>query len=467
MTAEAEPRVFAGRRFAVMGLGRAGLAAATRLAAWGADVAAWDDGEAQREAARAAGVRVVDLAAMPLSGTHALVLSPGIPHRLPAPHPVAAKAMAEAVPIVADVEFLFRAVRATGSRARFVGVTGTNGKSTTTALAAHILRRAGVPTEAGANLGPPALSLKILGSEGVYCLEMSSYMLERLATIRFDAAAMLNLSADHLDRHGDMAGYAAAKRHIFDRQDATCTAVVGVDDPHAAAIADALASGPARLVRISGRGVLKGGVYVAHGRVVDDRGAAPVRLASLVGSTTLPGTHNAQNAAAAAALAVSLGVGANEIADGIGSFPGLPHRQELVAEVAGVRFVNDSKATNADAAARALGCYRRVFWIAGGRPKEGGIAPLAPLFPTIAHAYLIGEAAQAFAATLAEAGVPHTVSGTLERAVAQAFADARKSSPSVVLLSPACASFDQFRDYEARGEAFAAQARALAAEAAP
>ena len=467
MTAGAEPRLFLGRRFAVMGLGRAGLAAATRLAAWGADVAAWDDSEARREAAREVGVRLVDLAAVPLAGMEALVLSPGIPHRLPAPHPVAAKAIAESVPIVADVELLFRAVRASGSRARFVGVTGTNGKSTTTALTAHILRRAGIPTEAGANLGPPALSLNILGSDGVYCLEMSSYMLERLATIRFDAAAMLNLSADHLDRHGDMAGYAAAKRHIFDRQDATCTAVVGVDDPHTAAIADALASGPARLVRISGRGVLKGGVYVAHGRVVDDRGAHPVRLASLLGSATLLGTHNAQNAAAAAALAVSLGVGANEIADGIGSFPGLTHRQELVAEVAGVRFVNDSKATNADAAARALACYRRVFWIAGGRPKEGGIASLAPLFPAIAHAYLIGEAAEAFAATLAAAGVPHTISGTLERAVAQAFADARAEAPAVVLLSPACASFDQFRDYEARGEAFAAEARALAAGAVP
>jgi len=467
MSAATEPRVFAGRRFAVMGLGSAGLAAATRLAAWGAEVTAWDDQEVRREAARAAGVTVADLAARPLAGTHALVLSPGIPHRLPAPHPVAAKAMAEAVPIVADVELLFRAVRATGSRARFLGVTGTNGKSTTTALTAHILRRAGLPTEAGANLGPPALSLNILGSEGVYCLEMSSYMLERLATIRFDAAAMLNLSADHLDRHGDMAGYAAAKQHIFDRQDATCTAVVGVDDPHAAAMAEALAAGPARLVRISGRGVLRGGVYVAHGRVVDDRGAFPVRLASLVGSTTLPGTHNAQNAAAAAALAAAVGVGANEIADGIGSFPGLPHRQEQVAEVAGVRFVNDSKATNADAAARALGCYRRVFWIAGGRPKEGGIAPLAPFFPAIAHAYLIGEAAEGFAATLAAAGVPHTVSATLDRAVEQAFAAARAEAPSVVLLSPACASFDQFRDFEARGEAFAAQARALAAEVGP
>jgi UDP-N-acetylmuramoylalanine--D-glutamate ligase len=462
--------LFAGRRFAVLGLGRAGLAAATRLAAWGAEVTAWDDGETQREmgreAARMAGVRLADLATAPLAGADALVLSPGIPHRLPKPHPVAARAMAEGVPILSDVELLYRAVRASGSRARFAGITGTNGKSTTTALLAHILGEAGVPAQAGANLGPPALSLNILGSEGVYCLEMSSYMLERLATIRFDAAAMLNLSADHLDRHGDMAGYAAAKRHIFDRQDETCTAVVGVDDPDSAAMAEGLAAGPAKLVRISGRGVLKGGVYVAHGRVVDDRGTAPVRLASLVGNTTLLGTHNAQNAAAAAALAASLGVGANEIAAAIASFPGLSHRQQRVAEIAGVSFVNDSKATNADAASRALACYPRLFWIAGGRPKEGGIRTLSGHFPRIAHAYLIGEAAEDFAATLAAAGVPHTRAGTLAAAVAQAFAAARAEAPAVVLLSPACASFDQFRDFEARGEAFAAAVASLAAEVA-
>ena len=466
MSAAAEPALFAGRRFAVLGLGRAGLAAATRLAAWGAVVEAWDDQEATREAAKGAGVTVADLAAGSLSGAEALILSPGIPHRLPRPHPVAAKAIAEGVPILSDAEILYRAVRTSGSSARFAGITGTNGKSTTTALLAHILRRAGVDTEAGANLGPPALSLKILGSGGVYTLEMSSYMLERLATIRFDAAAMLNLSADHLDRHGDMAGYAAAKRHVFDRQDATCTAVVGVDDAASAAMADDLAAGPARLIRVSGLRVLEGGVHAAQGRVMDARGPSPIRLASLVGHPTLPGAHNAQNAAAAAALALSLGIGPVAITDGISSFPGLPHRQQTVTEIAGVRFVNDSKATNADAAARALACYPRLFWIAGGRPKEGGIAPLAAHFPRIAHAFLIGEAADDFASTLAGAGVPHTVSGTLEGAVAAAFEAARRAAPSVVLLSPACASFDQFPNFEARGEAFARHAAALAAQVA-
>lgn len=461
-----EPPLFAGRRFAVLGLGRAGLAAARRLSAWGATVTAWDDGADAREAARASGITLAEPEQMPGAGVDGLVLSPGIPHRLPKPHPVAARALALGVPILADVELLFRAVRATGSRARFAGITGTNGKSTTTALLAHILRRAGLTTEAGANLGPPALSLNILGSEGVYTLEMSSYMLERLATIRFDAAAMLNLSPDHLDRHGDMAGYAAAKRHIFDRQDSSSTAVIGVDEAASAAMADSLAAGPARLVRISARGVLAGGVYVAHGRVVDNTGPAPRRLASLVGIPTLPGTHNAQNAAAAAALADSLGIDANAIADGIASFPGLPHRQQRVGEVGGVVFVNDSKATNADAAARALGCYDRVFWIAGGRQKEGGIAPLAPWFGRIAHAYLIGEAASDFAATLDAAGVPHTVAGTLEAAVSLAHDAARREAPAVVLLSPACASFDQFANFEARGEAFARAVASLGVEVA-
>ena len=232
-------------------------------------------------------------------------------------------------------------------------------------------------------------------------------------------------------------------------------------------MADELAAGPARLIRISARGVLRGGIYVAHGRVVDDRGAAPVRLASLVGNATLPGTHNAQNAAAAAALARALGVGENEIAAGIGSFPGLPHRQQLVGEVASVRFINDSKATNADAAARALACYRRVFWIAGGIAKEGGITTLAPWFGRIAQAFLIGEAAGSFAGTLAEAGVAHRIVGTLDEAVAAAFAAARAEAhpdaPTVVLLSPACASFDQFTSFEARGDAFAHAVSALRA----
>lgn len=455
---------FAGETVAVMGLGRAGLPGALALARLGARVLAWDDSEAARQQAAAAGVPLVDLATADFAAIDALLLSPGIPHRLPAPHPVAARALAAGRPIVCDADLLFRAVRAAGSAARFVGITGTNGKSTTTALLGHILACAGRHHAVGGNLGTPALALNILGSEGVYALEMSSYMLERIARIRFDAAAMLNLSPDHLDRHGDMAGYEAAKRRIFDRQDGGCTAVVGIDDAAGRAMAEALAAGPARLVRISGTAAVPGGVYVENARLIDARGAQPQRIASLVRHPTLPGAHNAQNAAAAAALAFSLGIPPEDVAAGVASFPGLPHRQERIAAIEGVLFVNDSKGTNADAAARALACYPRVFWIAGGRAKEGGIAPLAPLFRRVARAFLIGESADAFAATLAAHGVAHEVAGTLEAAVAAAFAAARAEAPAVVLLSPAAASFDQFANFEARGEAFRAAVARLAEE---
>jgi UDP-N-acetylmuramoylalanine--D-glutamate ligase len=458
---------FAGETVAVMGLGRAGLPDALALMRLGARVLAWDDSETARQQAAAAGVPLADLATADFAAIDALLLSPGIPHRLPAPHPVAARALAAGTAIVCDADLLFRAVRAAGSAARFAGITGTNGKSTTTALLGHILACAGRPRAVGGNLGTPALALNILGSDGVYALEMSSYMLERIARIRFDAAAMLNLSPDHLDRHGDMAGYEAAKRRIFDRQDADCTAVVGIDDAGGRAMADALAAGPARLIRISGATAVPGGIYVENARLIDARGAHPQRIASLVRHPALPGAHNAQNAAAAAALALALGIPVEDVAAGIASFPGLPHRQERVAEIEGVLFVNDSKGTNADAAARALACYPRVFWIAGGRAKEGGIAPLAPHFPRVARAFLVGESARAFAATLAAHGVAHEIAGTLEAAVPAAFAAARAAAPAVVLLSPAAASFDQFAHFEARGEAFRAAVARLARERAP
>jgi UDP-N-acetylmuramoylalanine--D-glutamate ligase len=316
-----------------------------------------------------------------------------------------------------------------------VGITGTNGKSTTTALLAHILDVAGVPCAAGANLGPAALGLRLLPDDGVYVLEMSSYMLERLVTLRFDVAAFLNLSADHLDRHGDMAGYFAAKRHVFDRQDSSCAAVVGVDDEFGRAMAAELGG---RAVKISGAAF------------------------DVMGARALPGAHNAQNAAAAVAMARALGVAEAAIFEGIQTYPGLPHRQEEVANVAGVRFVNDSKATNADAVARAMGCYENFVWIAGGMAKEGGIAPLAPLFSRVAKACLIGRDAAAFAAVLDAHGVACEVVETLERAVPAAFGFARKAGADVILFSPAAASFDQFANFEERGERFAALARGVA-----
>jgi UDP-N-acetylmuramoylalanine--D-glutamate ligase len=444
---------FLGARIAVVGLGRAGLPAALRLMDWGAEVVAWDDGEAPRRAAAAAGVSLRNPAEGRLRAD-ALLLSPGIPHLLPRAHPAADAARATGAPILCDAEFLYRAVLAAQSRARFVGVTGTNGKSTTTALIHHLLTTAGRAAAVGGNLGPPALSLNILGSEGIYTLEMSSYMLERIATLRFNVAVMLNLSPDHLDRHGDMAGYAAAKARIFARQQPEDVAVLGQDDALTAAMAAGLAG---RIVPISGSVPQPGGVWGEGHGLRDDAGA----ILDLRDAPALPGSHNAQNAAAAAAACRALGVARADIAAGIASFAGLPHRLERVAEARGVVFVNDSKATNADSAARALASYDRVVWIAGGEAKEGGIESLAPFFPRIARAFLIGRDAPLLARTLSTRGVPCEIAGKLEAAVPAAAAAAFGGAAPVVLLSPACASWDQFSGFDARGDRFRDLARAL------
>ncbi|MGI4747306.1 MAG: UDP-N-acetylmuramoyl-L-alanine--D-glutamate ligase [Janthinobacterium lividum] len=440
MTANFPNTLFAGRRYAVLGLGRNGLPVVRALLAMGATVQAWDDGEAGRLAlGNEPGLTLADFDSM--AGFDALVLSPGIPHHLPAPHPVALMAREIGITILSDADLLFEAVRAAGSRARFVGITGTNGKSTTTALLTHLLTTAGIPNAAGGNLGPASLALPLLGDDGVYVLEMSSYMLERIDTLRFDAACLLNLSPDHLDRHDGMDGYTRAKLEIFTRQTQADLAVIGLDDADSRAIA---ARGTvARLVTVSGH--------------------APGPLApALADAAALPGAHNAQNALAAAAIARHLGVSDADIASGLTSFPGLPHRQRLVASIDGIDFIDDSKATNADAAARALGCYDRLIWIAGGIAKSGGIDELAPFFPRVELTLLIGHDAPALARTLTRYEVAHRIVETLEAAVPQALDAARSHSVPVVLLSPACASFDQFASFEARGQRFAELARDLA-----
>jgi UDP-N-acetylmuramoylalanine--D-glutamate ligase len=446
--------IFAGSRFAVVGLGRNGLPAARALRAMGADVTVWDDSETARVQAAAEGFVVAD---PEMAGLTALVLSPGIPHLLPQPHPAATRARAAGVPILSDAELLYRAVRASGSRARFAGVTGTNGKSTTTALLAHILATVGIPVAAGGNLGTPALALPLLPDNGVYVIEMSSYMLERIVSLRFDTAAMLNLSADHIERHGDMPGYARVKRSIFDRQTASDTAVLGIDDAWSREMVQEMRGRPGRVVTISPTSPAD--VRVVENVLRDADGP----IADLARAPTLPGTHNAQNAAAAATMALALGVPRPAIARGIETYPGLPHRQELVAKFAGVTFVNDSKATNTDSAARALGCYDRVLWIAGGMAKEGGIASLAPFFPRIARAFLIGRDAPALAATLAAHGVAHEIVGSLPHAVDAAWRAARAGEGDIVLLSPACASWDQFTGFDQRGDVFRELVHALAA----
>jgi UDP-N-acetylmuramoylalanine--D-glutamate ligase len=435
---------FDGVKTAVLGLGKSGLVAAKALMKGGADVIAWDDDAKKRAAAEAEGVPIVDLATASLDEVPSLVLSPGIPHTWPKPHPIVARAKAAGLEIIGDIELLARTQR----EARWVGITGTNGKSTTTALLGHVLAVTGRDVAVGGNLGTPALSLDDIGQDGLYVLEMSSYQLELTVSITWDVAILLNVTPDHLDRHGGMEGYIAAKKRIFHRQTRPRAAVIGVDDPICRALcAELQRAGDQVVIPISAEDPVSGGVWAEGGYLVDD-GAPVLELAR---AERLPGKHNWQNIAAVWAAAKHLGVQPPQIAASILTFPGLAHRQELVDTLGGVKWVNDSKATNADATEKALACYDDIWWIAGGLPKEGGIASLAPYFPRIRHVYLIGQAAEEFARAL-DGKVPYTMSGTLAGAVAAARQAARPGG--VVLLSPACASFDQFANFEARGDAF-------------
>ncbi len=435
-----------GKTVAMMGLGKSGTATARALAASGATVLAWDDAEAAREAAAAAGVEIVDPAGVDFADVDEVVWSPGIPHTFPRPHPVAVRAREAGKRLLGDVELLAQAKPG----ARFLTVTGTNGKSTTTTLLAHILREAGREVAAGGNLGTAALDLPDLGREGRYVLELSSYQLELTHSLRARAGALLNISPDHLGRHGGLEGYAAAKRRLFDLLAPGGTAVIGDDDE------------PCRVIlqEMEARGLDVAEISVEH---YDTHVAAPdgvlrekgQPVCDLKAIATLPGRHNWQNACAAYAMARADGVAPEAIARALASYPGLAHRQELVAVIDGVAYVNDSKATNADAVEKALACYDRIYWILGGQAKEGGIDSLRPHFGRVAHAFLIGEAADTFAATL-DGAVPFTRCRELAVAVAKARQRAL-SDPNpgtVVLLSPACASWDQFKSFEHRGDVF-------------
>jgi UDP-N-acetylmuramoylalanine--D-glutamate ligase len=440
------------RPYAILGLGLSGLATARALLAAGREVWAWDDNARVRAEAAQSGLSVVDLKDADLHLAEALLLSPGIPHTHPAPHPLALRAREARVPIIGDGELLARAMPAP----RRVGITGTNGKSTTTALIGHILAAAGRRCQVGGNLGRPMLDFDPLDDQGIYVIEMSSYQLELMPSLAFDVALLLNITPDHLSRHGGLDGYVAAKRLIFAGDRPGRTAVIGIDDDICLDIARSLEhAGGWRVVPVSTRVPLEGGVFVAGRMVVDAVGSSPSPVFALDEAPALPGEHNAQNAAAAYAACRALGVEAPDIAQAILTFPGLAHRMERIAQVAGVTYVNDSKATNPEAAARALACYRTIYWIAGGRPKEGGLDALDPFLDRIRHAFLIGEAADSFARSL-DGRVPLSRSGTLDRAVEAARRQAERDGlpDAVVLLSPACASFDQFRNFEARGDAF-------------
>ena len=446
---------FAGKKVAVFGLGGSGLASTSALLAGGGDVVAFDDDQQSVAKANAAGIPTADLRAVDWSRIAALVLAPGVPLTHPEPHWAVRLAQQADVEVIGDIELFCRERRKLSPDSAFVAITGTNGKSTTAALTAHLAATAGMDAQLGGNIGTAILSLLPPRPGRVHVIECSSYQIDLAPTLDPSIGILINLSEDHLDRHGTMAHYAAVKERLVAGVPADGAAIVGVDDEWCRAIADRLAKAGKRLERISVRGKIPDGLYLEDRRIMRAAGGAAAPLAELGGIGSLRGLHNAQNAACAAAAALALGLDAAAIQAGLRSFPGLAHRMEEVGRRGAVLFVNDSKATNADSAAQALACFDDIFWIAGGKPKTGGIESLRRFFPRIRKAYLIGEAAEDFAASLG-AGVPHEIAGTLDNALAAAARDA-EASPArepVVLLSPACASFDQYRNFEVRGDAF-------------
>ena len=467
---------YRGQCVGVFGLGKAGSATVASLVAGGAKVFAWDDsfspsplmgegaggGDVASHSSPLSnpptqggmGFERIHYSQWPWHELKVLVLAPGVPLTHPAPHAVVAMAHQHSVPILGDIELLYRAQ----PQARYVAITGTNGKSTTTALIGHILNEAGLRVQVGGNIGTAALTLEPLGEGGIYVLETSSYQLDLVRTTRFNVAVFLNITPDHLDRHGTMENYVAAKCHIFARQQPGDVAVIAVDDEWTRKIALSLqspVSSVASLTEVSGYQPLQRGIFAEQGTLIDATGDRRLETGNLTSISSLTGRHNWQNAAAAYAACRACGVAPDVIFAAMKTFPGLKHRLQLVAEIGGVRFINDSKATNADATSNALAPYDTIYWILGGKPKEGGIVSLSEYFPKIRHAFLIGQAAEEFARTL-EGRVPYTHCGTLEAAtkMAAAMAWQEKKSQAVVLLSPACASFDQWQSFEQRGDAF-------------
>jgi len=453
---------FAGKKVAVFGLGASGLISASALLAGGADIVAFDDDAASIAKASAGGIPTADLRQVDWAKIAALVLAPGVPLTHPAPHWVVQFARKANVEVIGDVELFCRERRQHAPSAPFVAITGTNGKSTTTALIAHLTAAAGMDAQLGGNIGTAILSLAPPSTGCVHVIECSSYQIDLAPSLDPSVGVLINLSEDHLDRHGTMKNYAAVKERLVSGVPDDGTAIIGVDDEWCHKIATRLAQAGKRVVQISVRRKLKDGLYVESGRILRAQDGQSSLIAELGGIGSLRGLHNAQNAACAAAATLALGLEPAAIQAGLRSFPGLVHRMEEVGRRGAVLFVNDSKATNADSAAQALACFHDIFWIAGGRPKTGGIESLRSFFPRIRKAYLIGEAADQFAATLADT-VRHEITGTLDKALAAAARDAATSSARepVVLLSPACASFDQYRNFEVRGDAFRALVQAL------
>lgn len=453
---------YSGAKVAVLGLGRSGLATARALVAGGAEPLLWDDSPESRAKAEAEGFICTDLGrAQAMEGVAALITSPGIPHLYPAPHRLIARALEAGVPVDNDVGLFFRSYADDTwdnfeTTPRVVCVTGSNGKSTTTALIHHILAEAGRPTQMAGNIGRGVLDLDPARDGEVIVLELSSYQTELARALTPDVAVFTNLSPDHLDRHNGMGGYFAAKRRLF-AEGGPDRAVIGVDEAEGRFMANQLAEGPSddRVIRISAGQKLEGfgwSVFARKGFLSEWRKGRQVASIDLREVAGLPGAHNHQNACAAYAAVRTLGLAPKLIEAALHSFAGLPHRSQLIRTRAGVRFVNDSKATNVDSAAKALQAFPRIRWIAGGMGKDGGIAALQPYLGSVAKAYLIGHSARDFALQIGD--TPHEICETMARAVARAAEEAEAGD--VVLLAPAAASFDQYPNFEKRGEDFAA-----------
>ena len=418
---------FAGRTVAVFGLARTGLGAVRSLTAGGAQVIAWDDNSTARDVGGLAGAQIMPWREWPWESIAALILSPGVPLTHPKPHEVVTHARAAKVEVIGDVEL----------------------------FAGHILAHAGFDAQIGGNIGNSVLELAPPGPRSLYVLEMSSFQIDLTPGLKPDVALLSNLTPDHIDRHGSMENYAAIKQRLLHQVPQDGQAIVGVDDSYGAAIFTQLSGEGVTAWPVSVGKVLGRGVFVVDGVLYDAQNGRAAKVMELSEAPHLRGVHNWQNAALAFAATKPFVKDLRIIAAAIASFPGLAHRMEEVGHIGKTAFINDSKATNADATAKALAVYPDIFWIAGGKAKDGGIESLAPYFPRIRRAYLIGEAAHAFSRTL-DGKAPYEISGTLDTAVIAAARDAATSQAAapVVLLSPACASYDQFKDFEQRGDAF-------------
>ncbi len=451
------------RKVAVLGLGRSGRATARALAAGGAEALLWDDSAEARDSAEAEGFVLCDLTrAKAWEGVSLLVTSPGISHLYPAPNPIIAQAWAAGVPVDNDIGLFFRSFATPEwdefeTAPRVIAVTGSNGKSTTSALIHHILEENDIEVQLAGNIGRGALDLEPASDGMVVVLELSSYQTDLARALTPDIAVFTNLTPDHLDRHGGLGGYFAAKRRLF-AEGGPDRAVIGVDEAEGQYLANQMAEAPEddRVIRISsGQKLIGPGwqVFARKGFLAEWRKGRQMASIDLREVGGLPGAHNHQNGCAAYAATRAMGLPPKGIEAALHTFLGLPHRSQRVGEKAGVTFVNDSKATNADSAAKALQAFPRIRWIAGGMGKDGGIASLQPYLGHVAKAYLIGHSAREFALQLGD--TPHEICETMARAVARAVEEAEAGD--TVLLAPAAASFDQYPNFEKRGEDFAAE----------